>query len=162
MPDPSGATPPTDGHTGGQGGSCAGCRLLPALAPAFAGQRDADPGLGEGVVGRGEDPVRGEGRRFWHSCRSHNKSPCRAGMGDRSRGGWCLPPPPIGLWAPSPIPWSWPSALQGAGGARPQGTLGLWGWPLGRRERVWQKLEPGGGWRGQLLWESGQWQLPKV
>lgn len=76
-----------------KGAAALGAALLPALAPtAFAGQRDTDPGLGEGVFGRGKDPVRGRGRRFWHSSRSHNKGPRRTGMGGSSRGGQCPPP----------------------------------------------------------------------
>lgn len=53
-------------------------------------------------------------------------------------------------------------SLQGAEGkAHSQGTLGLWGQAPGRRERVWQKLEPAVA-GGAVALGTRQWQPPKV
>lgn len=121
-----------------------GAALLPALAPAFAGQRDTDPRLGEGVVGRGKDPVRGEGRRFWHSSRSHNESlQSRDGSPQQGR---MVPAPnscwPVGslthtmeLAIGSPRCWRcpspWDTGTLGVGTGAPREGLaeaGAWWW----------------------------------
>ena len=73
--------PPPSNTLAAKVGSCAGCRPPSCSGTCCLCRSEGHrPRAGGGVVGRGKDPVRWEGRRFWHSSRSHNKSLHRAGM----------------------------------------------------------------------------------
>lgn len=143
-----------------KGCSCGWCR-----PPSRSGtcclcrsERDRPPGWGReqraGSSWPGQwSPVTGEGR-FLRPRAAFVPAPglitrvpaeagCVAAAGEDSG-------PIPGPQAPSPTLWNWPSGLRGAGGAHPRGRLGLRRWVLEHQERVWQRLEPGGGWRGAV------------
>ena len=120
-------SPPSD-TLAAKGGSCAGCRPPSCSGTCCLCRSEGHrPWAGGGVVGQGKDPVRWEGRRFWHSSRSHNKSPRRARMGAAAGEDSARPSNsywPIGSFTRT---MDGPLVLPGARGACPQGTLGLWG-----------------------------------
>lgn len=58
------------------------------------------PRAGEGVIGQGEDPVRGEGGVFGIAPGLITRVPAELGWGAAAGRMVCLPPTPAGLWAP--------------------------------------------------------------